>query len=77
MDDGTPTIRQLDERTLARLRVRAAKNGRSVAAEARAILNAAVDLPEENILLALHAAIPEGGAADLPLEPRMDLPRFV
>lgn len=72
---ATLTIRQLDERTLDRLRVRASKNDRSVGAEARAILNAAVNLPEETILLALHAAIPEGGAVDLPLEPRMDLPR--
>jgi len=74
---ATLTIRQLDERTMARLRVRAAKNGRSVGAEVRAILDAAVDVPEENFLLALHRTMSEVGGADLPLEPRMDLPRFV
>jgi plasmid stability protein len=36
------TIRNLDEATKARLRIRAAKNGRSMAAEAREILNRAV-----------------------------------
>lgn len=74
---GTLTIRQLDERTHARLRGRAAKHGRSVEAEVRAILNATVDLPEENFLLALHAAVSEIGGVDLPLEPRTDLPRPV
>lgn len=72
---ATLTIRQLDERTLARLRVRAAKNGRSVGAEVRAILEAAVDYPEENFLLASRRTMSEVGGADLPLEPRTDLPR--
>ena len=71
------TIRQLDERTHARLRGRAAKHGRSVEAEVRAILDAAVDLPEENFLLALHSAMSEVGGVDLTLEPRTDLPRPV
>jgi len=74
---GTLTIRQLDERTHARLRGRAAQHGRSVEAEVRAILDASVDLPEENFLLALHAAMSEIGGVDLPLEPRTDLPRPV
>ena len=74
---GTLTIRQLDERTHARLRGRAAKHGRSVEAEVRAILDATVDLPEENFLLALHAAMSEVGGVDLPLVPRTDLPRPV
>jgi plasmid stability protein len=74
---GTLTIRQLDERTHARLRGRAAKHGRSVEAEVRAILDATVDLPEENILLALRAAMTEIGGVELPLEPRTDLPRPV
>ena len=71
------TIRQLDERTHARLRMRAARHGRSVEAEVRAILDAAVDAPEENFLLVLHAAMSEAGGVDLPLEPRADLPRSV
>ncbi len=74
---STLTIRQLDERTHARLRGRAAKHGRSVEAEVRAILDAAVDLPEENFLLALRAAMSEIGGVDLPLESRTDLPRPV
>ena len=65
---ATLTIRQLDERTHARLRLRAARHGRSVEAEVRAILDAAVDVPEENFLLALHAAMSEVGGVDLPLE---------
>ncbi|MGC3993065.1 MAG: toxin-antitoxin system antitoxin subunit [Propionicimonas sp.] len=74
---GTLTIRHLDERTHARLRARAARNGRSVEAEVCNILNAAVNLPEENFLLALHAATREGGGVNLRLEPRSDPPRPV
>ena len=54
---GTLTIRQLNERTHARLRRRAAEHGRSVEAEVRAILDAAVDLPEHNFLLSLRASL--------------------
>ena len=71
------TISQLDERTHARLRGRAAKHGRSVEAEVRAILDAAVDQPEENFLLALHAAMTEGGGVDLEPAVRSDPPRPV
>lgn len=74
---STLTIRQLDERTHARLRGRAAAHGRSVEAEVRAILDAAVDLPEENLLLALHATMAELGGVELPLRPRGDMPRPV
>ena len=74
---ATLTIRQLDERTHARLRMRAARHGRSVEAGVRAILDAAVDVAEENFLLALHAAMSEVGGVDLPLEPRTNLPRSV
>ena len=61
------TIRQLDERTHARLRGRAAKHG----------LDAAVDLPEVNILLALRASVAEIGGVDLSTQSRTDLPRAV
>lgn len=74
---STLTIRQLDERTHARLRGRAAAHGRSVEAEVRAILNAAVGLPQENFLLALHATMSELGGVDLSLPPRDDMPRPV
>ncbi len=74
---STLTIRQLNEHTHARLRGRAAKHGRSVEAEVRAILDATVDLPEENILLALHAAFSEAGGVDLELPERSEPPRPV
>lgn len=74
---GALTIRQLDERTHARLQIRAAKHGRTVEAEVRAILDAAVDVPEENFLLALHVAMSEVGDVNLPPEPRIDPPRPV
>jgi plasmid stability protein len=49
---ATLTIRQLDERTKARLRVRAAHHGRSMEEEAREILRAALTRarPEKNNL---------------------------
>lgn len=74
---ATLTIRQLDERTHSRLRGRAAKHGRSVEAEVRAILDAAVGRPEQNILLSLHATMSEVGGVDLPPIDRNDLPRAV
>lgn len=74
---ATLTIKQLDERTHARLKARAARHRRSVEAEVRAILDAAVDVPGKPFLLALHAAMSEDGGADLPMEPRTDLPRSV
>ena len=45
------TIRQLDDTTHARLRGRAAEHGRSVEAEVRAILDAAVGRPDVNFLV--------------------------
>lgn len=74
---GTLTIRQLDDRTHARLRGRAASHGRSVEAEVRAILDAAVDLPEQNILLALRTTMAEAGGIDLEVPARSDRPRPV
>jgi plasmid stability protein len=74
---GTLTIRQLDERTHARLRGRAAEHGRSVEAEVRAILDAAVNLPEQNLLVSLHASMAEVGGVDLGVPARTDEPRQV
>lgn len=74
---STLTIRQLNEHTHARLRGRAAKHGRSVEAEVRAILDATVNLPEEDILLALHASFSEAGGVDLELPDRSEPPRPV
>ena len=74
---STLTIRQLDERTHARLRGRAAKHGRSVEAEVRAILDAAVNRPQHNFLLSLHASMAEVGGVDLEVASRTDQPRTV
>lgn len=43
---ATLTIRQLDERTKSKLRVRAARHGKSMEQEARDILRSAVDKQE-------------------------------
>lgn len=74
---GSLTIKQLDQRTLERLRARAARHGRSLGTEVRAILDAAVGVPEQNFLLALHASISDVGGGVLPLTPRQHPPRPV
>ena len=74
---STLTIRQLDERTHARLRGRAAEHGRSVEAEVRAILDAVVNRPERNFLLSFHDSLAESGGVDLEVTPRADQPRPV
>ncbi len=74
---STLTIRQLDTRTHARLRGRAAEHGRSVEAEVRAILDAAVNVPEQNFLLSLHAIMADVGGVDLEFPVRTDRPRQV
>jgi len=74
---ATLTIRQLDDRTHARLRERAAKNGRSVEAEVRAALDVLVNAPDENLLMALHATMAAAGGVDLEIPPREDSPRAV
>ncbi|GEM_PF-4838593 len=57
--------------------LRDVKNHLSELAEVRAILDAAADLPEENILLALHATFAEAGGVDLQVPERQapSLPR--
>ena len=74
---STLTIRQLDERTHARLRGRAAEHGRSVEAEVRAILDAAVNVPEHNFLLSLHTSMVQAGGVELEVSARTDQPRPV
>ena len=46
-------------------------------AEVRAILDAAVNVPEHNFLLSLHAVMAEAGGLDLEVPPRTDQPRPV
>jgi antitoxin FitA len=74
---ATLTIRDLDDRVKARLRVRAAEHGRSMEAEARAILASA--LTEQAAESGLGSRIRERfaaiGGADLSLPARSDAPR--
>ncbi|HZR49605.1 MAG TPA: toxin-antitoxin system [Streptosporangiaceae bacterium] len=72
------TIRGLDDETHARLRIVAARHGRSMEAEVRSILHEHLAAPEHGGGLgtdihALFAAI--GGADDLVLPERAEMPR--
>lgn len=71
---ATLTIRKLDERTKARLRVRAAHHGRSMEEEAREILRSAlhaVPAAEENLAEAIRKLFAPFGGVELGL-PRRD-----
>ena len=67
----TLTIRQIDDLTYERLRMRAARHGRSLETEVRAILEEVVDAPARNILASLGERIAATGCyADLELPER-------
>ncbi|MGH9523888.1 MAG: FitA-like ribbon-helix-helix domain-containing protein [Terriglobales bacterium] len=76
------TIRRLDDRTKASLRMRAALHGRSMEAEAREILRAAVgktSKPGENLAESIHRRFAALGGVDLELprrEPMREPPNF-
>ena len=74
---ATLTVRGLDDATKTRLRVRAARHGRSMEAEVRAILEDA--LPSEPAASGLgsriHARFAAIGGVELDLPPRRELPR--
>ncbi|WP_295701322.1 toxin-antitoxin system antitoxin subunit [Lapillicoccus sp.] len=74
---ATLTIRQLDDTIHSRLRLRAAEHGRSVEAEVRAILDAAVNRPDTNVLIALGESMAQVGGIDLERPERVDRPRAV
>lgn len=59
------TIRNLDPRVKAGLQRRAAEHGRSMEAEARAILSEAVLPPGEGLFIALHRTFAELGGVEL------------
>ena len=70
---ATLTIRQLDEKTKARLRVQAAQHGRSMEEEARTILRSAVSTsaPEkENLAEAIRRRFAAFGGVELKLPKR-------
>ncbi|MDX6280147.1 MAG: antitoxin FitA [Kribbellaceae bacterium] len=73
------TVRNLDDRVKHRLRVRAARHGRSMEAEVRAIIVDAVgdEDESENFLMVLHRRFAELGGVDLDLPERKSTPRVV
>lgn len=71
------TIRGLDEQTHARLRVEAARHGRSMEAEVRAILRDrfATPAPERGLGTRIHERFAALGGVDLELPARNEQPR--
>jgi antitoxin FitA len=71
------SVRDLDESVRARLRVRAARHGRSMEAEIRAILTDAVTRPTDSSGLAqtLLARFGDLGGVELELPSRAEAPR--
>jgi plasmid stability protein len=70
---ATLTIRKVDAAVKERLRLRAARHGRSMEAEARTILSEAVaadrDQPEPNLAEAIRRRFAPLGGVDLELPP--------
>lgn len=73
------SIRNLDDDVKQRLRRRAAEHGRSMEAEARAILEEAVrpDGESDNPFLLLYHRFQELGGVELEIPPRTDMPREI
>lgn len=72
------SVRDLDEGVARRLKVRAARHGRSMEAEVRAILTAAVVTEAEdrpNLAQAIRDRFAAIGGIDLEIPPRRDMPR--
>jgi plasmid stability protein len=73
------TIRGLDQETKTRLRVRAARHGRSMEAEARHILADALvtqeDAPSTGLGRRIHARFAALGGLDVDLPTRSEQPR--
>jgi antitoxin FitA len=67
------TIRKLPENTKRRLRLRAARNGRSMEQEARELLESGLAKPEvapDNLGEAIHRRFAALGGVDLKIPPR-------
>jgi len=70
---ATLTIRQLDDRTKARLRVRAAHHGRSMEEEAREILRSAltnVGPEKDNLVDSIRKRVAQFGGVELEIPKR-------
>ncbi|MBS1869396.1 MAG: Arc family DNA-binding protein [Actinobacteria bacterium] len=73
---STLTVRNLDDTVKAQLRLRAAENGRSMEAEARAILrDALLGAPPARLGSRIHDRFAGLGADRLELPARSELPR--
>jgi antitoxin FitA len=75
---STLTVRNLDDWLKARLRVRAAQNGRSMEAEARAILRSTLSgdkEPSERLGSQIHERFAGLAADALEIPPRSEPPR--
>ena len=66
------TIRNIDDATKERLRVRAARHGRSMEEEVRTILKEAstADMPPRNLAASIRARLAHLGGVELDLPPR-------
>jgi plasmid stability protein len=67
------TIRQLEETTKRKLRIRAAQHGRSMEQEAREILKSALSQPEEqpkDLVEAIRRRFAKYGGVELNIPPR-------
>ncbi|MEJ5998177.1 FitA-like ribbon-helix-helix domain-containing protein [Corynebacterium sp. H130] len=73
---STLTIRNVEDHIHQQLREIAARNGRSVEAEVRALIADYVAAPKQNILEFLYANVGENGA-DLELPSREEYPREI
>lgn len=72
------SVRDLDEDVASRLKVRAARHGRSMEAEVRAILTDAVAVGEDeqhNLAQAIRERFAAMGGVELEIPPRQDVPR--
>lgn len=72
------SVRDLDESVASRLKVRAARHGRSMEAEVRAILTDAVAVGEDdqlNLAQVIRERFAAIGGVELEMRPRQDTPR--
>ncbi len=82
---STITIRNIDDDLKAKLRVRAAQNGRSMEAEVRDILKVALvpdqdevqPIPEKGLGTWIHELFAEIGGVELEIPKRTELARYV
>lgn len=72
------SVRDLDEDVAARLKIQAARHGRSMEAEVRAILTGAVTEAVDdrlNLAQAIRQRFAAIGGGEVPIPPRSDMPR--